>query len=258
MVADARLMLGDPAGDLLGSEEPLALEPLAAQELRHQRGQRPRSQAATGMPKPFLGRARIDAGSRLAAARLSSRLVWFRPNLNDGGKDLDEVDQLGVQERGPDLQPAGHAGAIDLGQDVLGQVRILVQGQRAGQRVGAPVKPGAAAEVLGLDADRVAVDQQPGDLGAGERAQPALVGQRERLGRAAEKLLELEIEAEIAVIDRQPADRRAGQRLGRPRQAAEDAGRALGREGRIAGQQLVGAVAAQDDLDLLAGEPAQR
>ena len=46
----------------------------------------PRSQAATGMPKPFLGRARIDAGSRLAAARLSSRLVWLRPNLNDGGR----------------------------------------------------------------------------------------------------------------------------------------------------------------------------
>ena len=136
------------------------------------------------MPKPFLGRARIDAGRRPAAARLSSRLVWLRPNLNDGGKRLDEVDQLGVQERGPDLQPAGHAGPVDLGEDVLGQVGVLVQGQRAGQRVGAAVDGLGAAEVLGLDADRIAADQQPGDLGAGERAEPALVGQRERLGRA--------------------------------------------------------------------------
>ena len=97
--------------------------------------------------------------------------------------------------------------------------------------------------MLGLDADRVAVDQQPGDLGAGERAEPALVRQRQRLGRAAEELLELEVEAEIAVVDRQPADRRAGQRLRRPRQAAEEPGRTLGGERRIAGQQLVGAVA---------------
>ena len=28
----------------------------------------------------------MDAGSRPAAARLSKRLVWFRPTLNDGGR----------------------------------------------------------------------------------------------------------------------------------------------------------------------------
>ena len=88
------------------------------------------------MPKPFLGRARIDAGSRPAAARLSSRLVWFRPNLNDGGSAWMKSTRLGVQERRPDLEPAGHAGPIDLGQDVLGQVGVLVERQRAGQRVG--------------------------------------------------------------------------------------------------------------------------
>ncbi len=60
--------------------------------------------------------------------------------------------------------------------------------------------------------DRVALDQQVGDLRPRERAEPALVGQRQGLGGAAEELLELEVEAEIAVIDRQPADRRARQR----------------------------------------------
>ena len=81
--------------------------------------------------------------------------------------------------------------------------------------------------------------------------------QGKRLGGAAEELLELEVEAEVAVVDRQPADGRPGQRPGRPGQAAEDAGRALGGEGRIAGQQLVGAVAAQHDRDLAPRETAQ-
>ena len=112
--------------------------------------------------------------------------------------------------------------------------------------------------MLDLDADRIAVDQEPSDLRSREGAEPALVGQRERLGRAPEELLELEVEAEIAMVDRQPADRRAGQRLGRPRQAAEDPGRALGGERRIAGQQLVRAVSPEHDLDLAACETAQQ
>ena len=227
----------DPAGDLLGAKEPLSLRAARGPEAGVKSGASgPRSQAATGMPKPFLGRARIDAGSRLAAACLSNRLVWLSPELERRRQDLDEVDQLGVEERCPDLEPAGHAGPIDLGQDVLGQVGVLIQGQRAGQRIGAAGECLAAAEVLALDADRIAVDQQPVDLAAGERAEPALMGQRQRLGRASEKLLELEIEAEIAVIDRQPAHRRAGQSLGRPGQAPEETGGTLGRERRIAGQ----------------------
>ena len=40
MVAQARLVFADPAGDLLGAKEPLPCQSLAAQELRHQRGQR--------------------------------------------------------------------------------------------------------------------------------------------------------------------------------------------------------------------------
>ena len=81
--------------------------------------------------------------------------------------------------------------------------------------------------------------------------------QGKRLGRSSEKLLELEVEAEIAVVDRQPPGGRAGERLGRTRQPAKHSGRSLGGEGRITGQKLVGAVAAQDDLHLAACEPAQ-
>ena len=83
------------------------------------------------------------------------------------------------------------------------------------------------------------------------------MSQGQRLGGTAEELLELEIEAEVAVIHRQPADGGLGQRAGRPRQAAVEAGRPFGLEGRIAGQKLVGAVAAQHDLDRAPGKAAQ-
>ena len=75
----------------------------------------------------------------LDAARFSNRLVWFRPNLNDGGQALHEIHQLRVQERRSHLQAAGHAGPVNLRQDVLGQVGILIQGQRPGKRIGTAV-----------------------------------------------------------------------------------------------------------------------
>ncbi len=59
------------------------------------------------------------------------------------------------------------------------------------------------------------------------------------------------------MIDREPADRRAGEGLGGPRQPSENPGRALGREGRIAGQQLVRAVSPEHDLDLVARKTAE-
>jgi len=60
------------------------------------------------------------------------------------------------------------------------------------------------------------------------------------------------------VIDGEPADRRPRQRPGRGGEAAIDAGRPVGREGRIAGQQLIGAVAPERDRNLGPREPAQQ
>ena len=82
--------------------------------------------------------------------------------------------------------------------------------------------------------------------------------QGRRLGGPSEELLEAEIEADVAVIDGQPADRRAGQGPCRAGQAAIESGGLLGGERRIAGQQLVGAVAAERHGDLAACEPAQQ
>ena len=222
-----------------------------------QRGQRSAQPACDGDAESLLGTSQDRRRQPARRGPLEQSLGLVSAELERWRQGLDEIDQLRVQERSADLEAAGHAGPIDLGEDVLGEVRVLVEGQRAGQRIGAAAEQTGAAG--GARARCRSDRRRPelGDLRAGKRAQPALMCQGERLGRAAEKLLELEVEAEIAMVDRQPPDGRAGQCLSRTGQPAEHSGGSLGGEGRIAGQELVGAVAAQDDLHLAAREPAQ-
>src|SRR5262245_25090728 len=81
--------------------------------------------------------------------------------------------------------------------------------------------------------------------------------QGQRLRGSAEELLEFEVEAEVAQIDRQPSRGRLGQRPGGSRQPSVDSGGLLGFEGWVSGEKLIGTIAAEDDLDLSAREPAQ-
>ena len=128
----------DPAGDLVGRNRPCRSQPVAARAGRSsKRASGPRSQRATGMPKPFLGRSRIDAGQPTRDRRLEQPLGPPPAVLESRRQPLDRVDQLGVEERRPDLQAAGHARPVDLGQDVLGQVGVLIERQRPGRGVGA-------------------------------------------------------------------------------------------------------------------------
>ena len=113
-----------------------------------------------------------------------------------------------------------------------------------------PSSERGAAEVLGLDVDRVAADQEPA-ISAPEN-EPSQRWCARGSGSAAPRRNCLSLKSKLKLrwsTGSRPTGR-AGQRLRRPRQAAKDAGRALGGEGRIAGQQLVGAVAAEHDLHL--------
>ena len=193
-----------------GRNSPCRSSRSRAEEPVEQRGQRPAEPAGDRDAEPLLGPLEDRRREPTRRGPLEQPLGLAPAVFEGGGQRLDRVDQLGVQERGPDLQAAGHARPVDLGQDVLGQVGVLIQRQRARQRVGAGGEAAARAQVLGLDVDRVAGStSRPRDLRPRERAEPALMRQRQRLGGAAEELLELEVEAEVAVIDRQPADRRA-------------------------------------------------
>ena len=60
------------------------------------------------------------------------------------------------------------------------------------------------------------------------------------------------------MIHGQPPDRGLGQGPCRPGQAAIEPGGPLGRERRVAGQQLIGAVAAKRHLDLVPRKAAQQ
>ena len=76
------------------------------------------------------------------------------------------------------------------------------------------------------------------------------MGQGQRLRGASEELLELEVEAEIAMIHGQTPDRGLGEGPSRSGQVAVERGGPLRRERRIAGQQLVRAVATESHLHL--------
>ena len=166
MVVAAGLMLGDAPGDLLRVEEALAFQALAAQKLVHQGGQGTTQPTGYRNSEALLGT--IEDRRRQPARRrtLEQALGLVAAEFEGRGKCLNEIDQTRVQERRPDLEPAGHAGPINLRQDVLGQVRILIESQRPGKRVGAPVEALRTANVLDLDACWVAVNQEPGDLRA--------------------------------------------------------------------------------------------
>ena len=114
----------------------------------------PRSQLATGIPKPFLGRARIDGRQSARGGALEQSLGPVPAVLERRRQGLHEIDQLRIQERSADLEAAGHAGAIDLGQNVFGKVGILIEGQRTGEWIGAAAQRFGAVEMLLLDVDR--------------------------------------------------------------------------------------------------------
>ena len=132
----------DPAGDLVGPEEPLARQPVGVEQRSSKGPSGPRSQRATGMPNPFFGPVE-DRRREPTRSRALEQPLGLAPSVfvTTAGSASIRVDQRGVEERRADLQAAGHARAVDLGQDVVGQVRILVEGQRPRQRVG----PGASA-----------------------------------------------------------------------------------------------------------------
>ena len=120
-----------------------------------------------------------------------------------GGREACQgVDQVGIQERRTDLQAAPHAGPVNLEEDVVGQVSRLIKFEARPQPVAVGVELLAPAQVFGFHIHRRLINQEPSDLVALKRPEPALVSQRQGLTRPPKELFELEIEAEVVVVDR--------------------------------------------------------
>jgi hypothetical protein len=71
---------------------------------------------------------------------IEQALAAIPAKLERGWQGLHEVGELDIQKGSADLEAAGHAGAIDLGQNVFGEVGLLIEGQRPRQRISAAVQ----------------------------------------------------------------------------------------------------------------------
>ena len=181
----ARLMLGDAAGDGFGIEQALPLEALADRAARSSTGQAGR---AASVPRECRTLSWAEPGSRPAAGlrggALEQPLGLASGQLERRRQGLHEVDELArpETERGPRGRRPCWPGRPWSGcprEDTCPD-REPASGKAASVP---PANDPGAAEMLVLDADRVAAHEHLGDLGAGERAQPALVGEGQRLGR---------------------------------------------------------------------------
>ncbi len=203
MVSDPGTVLGDATGNGFRTEEALATEAVGAEKVVEQGAEGAAKPACDRNAKPLLGTVENRMRQALSGRFLEDALRLTSAEFPGGGHRLDEIDQPRVEHGSADFQAASHAGAVDLEEDVFGEIGLLVEQERVRQRVRCGCQTRGEGEVLSLDVDRGGFLKQIRQLNARERTEPALMGQRGRLAGAPEELLELEIEAEIAVIDRQ-------------------------------------------------------
>ena len=64
----------------------------------------------------------VQAVDFSGAGLLEQPLGLIPPVFEGGGERLDRVDEHGIEERGANLEPTGHAGPVDLGEDVVREI----------------------------------------------------------------------------------------------------------------------------------------
>ena len=82
----------------------------------------PASQAASGTVSPRFIRRRIAGGTRSATAWRSTRFVCETAQLERDRQPAGELDQAMVEERRAPLERRRHGGAVELRQQIVGQV----------------------------------------------------------------------------------------------------------------------------------------
>ena len=142
----------------------------------------PRSHRATRDSESFLGPLEDRGGEPPACGPLQqaawsalARIYGTRGSRCRSSRTRDR--HRGTAAR--DFQPSGHARPVDLGQDVVGKVRILIQAERPRRRV-APRRerarsPRARCSPSTSRPSRSTNAHRPTDLRARERPEPALM-----------------------------------------------------------------------------------
>ncbi|MEZ5121313.1 MAG: hypothetical protein R2736_07030 [Solirubrobacterales bacterium] len=198
-----------------------------------------------------------------AAQRLAEDPLLLAPAhlqlRRDGRRQRHEV---GVQQRRPGLEAVRHGGDVDLGDEVVGQMRAAVDVEHAADDVGRPrLVPAIDDDALGrTGARQLAVQvgriQRPALGGVHALDVVRVAGGRVEVDRAAQPLGS-SLHAGPAPGRRKPAQRgahRASQRRGHP---VEPGRQRVGRKPRVPTEALVAAVAGERDGDLAARQLAE-
>ncbi len=194
-----------------------------------------------------MGRSRTCAGTMSAIARRSANFVVSSVSLSAVGIDEADSEHLDVEERHPQLERVGHRHLVGLDQDVAAQ---------PGEQVDV-LHPGRAVEVLGRGV-QLAGHVHVGHVGVVGLQQPVrqFFGPEDP-GVAVVALLDADRAAAQHVLAAQPFGQPGRQgadaALHRAGQVVERAQRDRLAVDRVAAEQLVGALARQHHLDVLAG-----
>ena len=254
----------DPPGDFRPGGTILDASSLSGSSNRSSKGASVATQPARdGDAESSLGAFRIDEGSLPETAHLSNRLVTFAAVLEAPPATAGRRRRAPRPGTGRELPARTPCWRGRLWSGCLQEGRFPDTGP-ATASTGRPRRECLGqGEMLRLD-----VDQQPGPLpwsrsnraSSGPENEPSQRWCARGSGSAAPRrnCFTLKSKLKLPSIHRQSPGRGFGEGPRWPGQAAVKAGRPLGLEGRVAGQQLVGAVATQNNLHLVSREPAQQ
>src|SRR4051794_5251626 len=126
VVANARLVLAHSTRHIGGVEDALPLQPPGLEQPPEHRGERSSQPASDWNAKTLLGPSENRSGEPTRDGALEQPLGHLLSVLEMRGQLLHGVHEHGVKKRRAYLQAAGHARPVDLGQDVFGQIGLLV------------------------------------------------------------------------------------------------------------------------------------
>ena len=213
----------------------------------------PRSHSPIGASKPCFGRSTIAFGMRRSSSRRSRYLLRPFFSFSDGRHGRGELEQLVIEQRLARFERHRHAHPVDLGHDVVDEIGLDVHVQRAIERIASTGrrrrrarKPanGSASRHLVREVARVErVARVRLELAVGVLLRAASAGDSARCRSDRAPL------TPSGSAAGQPAgDAAAGRTEPPPRRQLP----ALDAVARVAGPQLVAAVARQRDGDVLA------
>ncbi len=167
---------------------------------------------ATGEVNPIFGALENLRGQE-APARASAAATWSCPSriFIRSGSALSVHREVGGEERRAKLDRVEHRRAVGIGQHVVGQVLLLVLIGKPSERPGRRPIARWRASCTPTSWRSCRSSSRARQLIVGEGAGPVEVAQRIRRGKALRELLELEIDAHVAVARRQEPGKGAEQ-----------------------------------------------